>query len=474
MYKSVKLHKCQAAYIAVLFSSILFFQNLAVAAWSTSPLENTAICTAKGQQSAIQAIGDGVGGAIIVWEDTRNVHFDIFAQRIDAKGNVLWQKNGVPVCLAEENQRQPKIISDGAGGVIITWHDLRRGISDSDIYAQRIDASGSPLWKVDGITVCDEINEQDSPCIVTDGAGGAIIIWQDTRTNYDDLYAQRINHNGEVLWKENGVPVCLVYGSQSAPVAVEDGHGGAVIVWQDFRKQFADLYAQRIDSSGSILWDKAGVTVCGARGHESYPVITGNGAEGAIIAWMDMRNDNTDIFAQQLDGNGDIIWETDGIPISIAQEKQDYPVIATDGAGGAIIAWWDLRSGKYDIYAQRVDLEGNSLWKDDGLPVCIEAGIQNYVAIAGDGAGGAILSWNDNRSSSFDIYAQRIDSGGNSLWNNNGTLVSAAEDTQCYSAIVGDGNGGAIIVWQDERNTDKSYWDIYVQKINAAGLLGTQ
>ncbi|OHB73448.1 MAG: hypothetical protein A2W17_09400 [Planctomycetes bacterium RBG_16_41_13] len=351
---------------------------------------------------------------------------------------------------------------------------MRRGISNSDVYAQRIDANGNPLWKTDGITICDEINEQDSPCIVTDGAGGAIIIWQDTRTNYDDLYAQRINHNGEVLWKENGVPVCLVYGSQSAPSAVDDGHGGAIIIWQDFRKTFADIYAQRIDGSGSILWDKAGVTVCGARGHENYPVIIGNGAEGAIIAWMDMRNDNTDIFAQQLDGNGDVVWETDGIPISIAPEKQDYPVMVTDGAGGAIIAWWDLRSGKYDVYAQRVDLDGNALWKDDGWPVCIEAGIQNCVAIAGDGAGGAILSWNDNRSSSFDIYAQRIDSGGNSLWNNNGALVSAAEDTQCYSAIVGDGNGGAIIVWQDERKTDKSYWDIYAQKINAAGLLGAQ
>ncbi|MCF6147428.1 MAG: hypothetical protein E3K37_02095 [Candidatus Kuenenia sp.] len=474
MYKSVKLQNYLTAYAAMIFFSIIFLQNYVLAAWSASSQMNTAICTASGQQSAIQVISDGTGGAIIVWEDTRNVHFDIFAQRIDAKGNVMWEENGVPVCLAEENQKLPKIISDGAGGVIITWHDLRSGITNSDIYAQRIDVNGNPMWKTDGIPVCDEINEQDSPCIATDSAGGAIIIWQDSRTNYDDLYAQRINNNGEMLWEKNGVPVCWVFGAQSAPVTVDDGHGGAIVAWQDFRKSYADIYAQRIDGSGRILWEKTGVNVCGARGHESYPVIISNGAEGAIVAWMDMRNDNNDIFAQQLDGNGNILWEVDGIPVTTAQEKQDYPVMVTDGAGGAIIAWWDLRSGKYDVYTQRIDLTGNPLWKDDGLPVCMEDGIQNYVSLTADGVGGAILAWNDSRASLFDIYAQRIDSNGNAQWNNNGAPVSTASETQCYSAIVSDGKGGAIIVWQDERNTDKSYWDIYAQKINAAGLLGAQ
>jgi len=298
MYTSVKLHTYLTACVVIMFAFIMFLQKHAIAAWLASPQENTLICNATGQQSAIQTISDGAGGAIIVWEDTRNVHFDIFAQRIDAKGNVVWKENGVPVCLAEENQKLPKIVSDGAGGVVITWHDLRGGITNADIYAQRIDANGNPMWKADGIPVCDEINEQDSPCIVTDGAGGAIIIWQDTRTNYDDLFAQRVNGNGELLWKKNGVPVCWVFGSQSAPIAIDDGHGGAIVVWLDFRKSYADIYAQRIDGSGNIVWDKAGVNVCGARGHESYPVIISNGAEGVIVAWMDMRNDNNDIFVQ--------------------------------------------------------------------------------------------------------------------------------------------------------------------------------
>ena len=447
-------------------------QRLVTAAWSSNTHENTAICTASGQQSSLQIVSDGAGGVIIAWEDTRNVHFDIYAQRIDAHGNVLWKKDGVSICSAPENQNRPRIVSDGSGGAIITWHDVRNGISNSDIYAQHIDADGNVQWTKDGIPVCAVANAQNSPCIATDGAGGAIIIWQDFRTNYADLYAQRINKNGESLWAKDGVLVCGTSGAQSAPVVVVDGVGGVIVVWQDFRRTYADIYAQRVDGSGKTAWERSGVALCNAPGHESFPVITGNGAEGAIVAWVDTRNGNNDVFAQQVDGNGTVQWLTNGIPVCTVSGNQNYPVMVSDGAGGAILAWWDMRSGDFNIYAQRIDLTGNALWVKDGLAVCVEANIQNCAYISSDGSGGAIISWNDNRVSAFDVYVQRIDPKGLAKWNNNGVAVSTAFDTQCFPVTINDGTGGAIIIWQDSRDSDKSYWDVYAQKINGQGSLG--
>ena len=447
-------------------------QRLVTAAWSSNTHENTAICTASGQQSSLQIVSDGAGGVIIAWEDTRNVHFDIYAQRVDAHGNVLWKKDGVSICSAPENQNRPRIVSDGSGGAIITWHDVRNGISNSDIYAQHIDADGNVQWTKDGIPVCAVANAQNSPCIATDGAGGAIIIWQDFRTNYADLCAQRINKNGESLWAKDGVLVCGTSGAQSAPVVVVDGVGGVIVVWQDFRRTYADIYAQRVDGSGKTAWERSGVALCNAPGHESFPVITGNGAEGAIVAWVDTRNGNNDVFAQQVDGNGTVQWLTNGIPVCTVSGNQNYPVIVSDGAGGAILAWWDMRSGDFNIYAQRIDLTGNALWVKDGLAVCVEANIQNCAYISSDGSGGAIIAWNDNRVSAFDVYVQRIDPKGLAKWNNNGVAVSTAFDTQCFPVTINDGTGGAIIVWQDSRDSDKSYWDVYAQKINGQGSLG--
>lgn len=467
----------QAMLVSVTFTFFMAInhQHQVIAAWPSHSRENAAICTAPGQQSFPQIITDGAGGAIITWEDTRDVHFDIYAQRIDAHGKVLWQKDGVPVCTAPENQKRARIISDGNGGAIIVWHDVRSGNGNYDIYAQRIDADGNPQWTNDGIPVCNANKEQNSPCITSDGAGGAIIIWEDFRTNYADLYGQRINKNGESLWAKNGVIVCGVTSAQNAPEVISDGTGGAIVVWQDFRRNYADMYAQRIDGSGTILWEKWGVAVCNAQGHESFAAIVSNGAEGAIITWIDTRNgtNNNDIYAQQIDGNGAVQWLADGAPICTAPGNQNYPMITTDGAGGAFIGWWDMRSGDFNIYAQRIDLAGNVQWGNNGLAICSESGIQNRVSVISDGDNGAILVWNDNRTapSDFDVYAQRIDRKGIALWKKNGTPVSTASDTQCFPVLVSDGTGGAIIAWQDSRHKDKSYWDIYAQKINGQGSL---
>ncbi|MDO8131700.1 MAG: hypothetical protein Q6355_07360, partial [Candidatus Brocadiales bacterium] len=83
------------------------------------------------------------------------------------------------------------------------------------------------------------------------------------------------------------------------------------------------------------------------------------------------------------------------------------------------------------------------------------------------------LVWNDSRKSTFfDVYAQWIDQKGQLRWGDKGLAVSMASDTQCYPVITNDGIGRAVISWQDARNKDSSYWDIYAQKVNEKGSLG--
>ena len=119
-------------------------QHVAVRAWSGDTTQNTAICAASGDQREPQIIPDGSGGAIITWEDPRSGtnNYDIYAQRVDSGGTVQWTTNGVAICTASANQRFPQITSDGSGGAIITWWDVRSG-TNWDIYARRIDSSGT-------------------------------------------------------------------------------------------------------------------------------------------------------------------------------------------------------------------------------------------------------------------------------------------------------------------------------------------
>ena len=70
---------------------------------------------------------------------------------------------------------------------------------------------------------------------------------------------------------------------------------------------------------------------------------------------------------------------------------------------------------KFDIYAQRINSAGAVQWPVNGTAICTASDDQEYPAIASDGAGGAIVTWSDFRRydfTSLDIYAQRVNAAG--------------------------------------------------------------
>jgi hypothetical protein len=71
-----------------------------------------------------------------------------------------WQIDGTGLCTEVNSQSDPKIVSDGAGGTIVTWYDFRNG-TNYDIYAQRVNASGIPQWTANGVALCTAKNEQE-------------------------------------------------------------------------------------------------------------------------------------------------------------------------------------------------------------------------------------------------------------------------------------------------------------------------
>ncbi len=58
-----------------------------------------------------------------------------------------------------------------------------------------------PTWSNDATAnnaLSTAANSQLTPTIATDGSGGAIVTWQDNRSDSGDIYAQRIDANGIV------------------------------------------------------------------------------------------------------------------------------------------------------------------------------------------------------------------------------------------------------------------------------------
>jgi len=142
-----------------------------------------------------------------------------------------------PVCTATgdqgANRYDKDIVYSGYGKAVIVWKDNRNETSGSDIYAQRVNIHGEIFWMKDGIVVCNAPKNQLNPKVIKDGQGGVIIAWADLRndtdtTNNSAIYAQRVDSSGAILWTDNGVVVC----TEEAGLDIEmisDGQSGAIL-----------------------------------------------------------------------------------------------------------------------------------------------------------------------------------------------------------------------------------------------------
>ncbi len=455
--------------IKIILVLILLSYNLSFAQWTNDPSVNTPVCVWDGFQNIPEIISDNRGGAIIVWLDLRLGNLDIFIQRLDAQGFTKWVDGGKAVSINPGNKYRHKIIQDEEGGCIVVWEDDRNG--DSDIYAQRVDSSGNILWDSAGVAISVLPLDQERPQIVSDGSGGAIIMWEFKQgaAGETGLYAQRINSLGQVLWAVNGVPVVTSPSAtpiQILPKITGDGVGGAVIAWIE---NTLDEYisAQRINSAGIILWPQNGLPIITSSLDKRFQNIINVGNGEFVLCWNEEFFFNEwDLRAQKIDTTGNIIWNNEGLVISSSDVSINPSAIAYDNQNSVIIGWEDHRiqiSGT--IYCQKLSLDGNIQWQQNGIPVSSFNGLQGFVKLVCDSNGNTVVSWLDARSNPlWDIYAQKFDGSGNRIWEQEGKAVSIATGLKSHQNIIITNNGDYIVSWGDERNPDP---DIYAQSLDA-------
>jgi len=434
-------------------------------------IDGIPISAASGTQWYPQIASDGSGGAIITWADGRisSSNNNIFAQRIDTSGNALWEKDGKPVCAANGNQERPIILA-AKDGAVIAWNDSRG--ENMDIFVQKIDLKGDATWQKDGVAVCHFPYTQQDPKLASDGAGGVVIVWADDRAEESDIYGQRIYSNGTIAWQENGRPLCWMPGKQKNPQIVKLKTEDWFVIWEDERYHHIDLVGQKINNAGTPVWPQAGIPLAANRKDQESPVAALTPAGNVIVAWKDSRLGNYDIYAQKISPRGDILWKSAGVvvcaaPGSVVQQNID---LVPNGKGEIIVVFEDGRSGFINIYAQKVTKAGQLAWGQHGIAIAKVSADQRSPRLIPDGRGGAIVAWEDHRmEGSPAIRAQHIDVNGRKVWESSLSLAKS-KSRQTNPEIIADGEGGVIVAWQDDRDV-LSLLDIYGQRVSDKGKL---
>ena len=344
-------------------------------------------------RSVMGMVEDGSGGAILLLYDPDD---GIFAQRVSAEGVLLWGENGTFLGYTQDLHRGESLASDGLGGAVIIWQEQGENYY-MEIRAQRLSPAGLPLWGDDGIIVTSmEQGQGNNRDIIADGTGNFFIAW-DTESGMSgapdaDVYVQKLDRDGNKQWGEEGILVCedQVTDSynpanmQSHPQVAADGTGGVIVTWHDRRRIMnREVFAQRINAVGEMLWAENGVWVWDIPA-EYFMTTSGildasvipDGAGGAIIVWTGYKESysrNSVVYAQRLSPNGQRLWEIEEVYPDPRFRSQGYSSVISDEQGGVIIGSRVGESSSVSktdsVYAQRISSDGDRVWGKSGLEI---------------------------------------------------------------------------------------------------------
>jgi hypothetical protein len=392
-----------------------------------------------------------------------------------ADGRAL-RTNPLALGTESENPGPPAIVSDGSGGAIVIWEDSRSSLTAPDIFAQHVLASGAvdAAWPANGLAVSAIQGIQDFPSLISDGAGGAIVTWMDGRlgTSVVDIYAQHVlpSGNTDPSWPTNGAAITTADGPQTSPTIVGDGSGGAIITWSDGRNATSsfDIYAQHLLHSGVVdpSWPVNGLAVSTAPQGQFEPKIVSDGAHGAVVTWYDNQNGSNRVFLHRVLASGvvDPAWPVNGRAVSAGTESQDFPRLVPDGSGGAIVNWQERVGGAFGVlaaWAQHIRSTGvvDPAWPVGGRVLGRPERDQGNAAIGSDGVGGAIVAWQEGSA----IKAGHVLASGalDTAYSDSGRVVCDIPPSPRGSPALVPNAGGAIVAWEDYRSGGA---DIYAKQ----------
>lgn len=299
---------------------------------------------------ATMAVADGAGGLFVVHarNDETFTWYRVALQHIGPAGDLRWGPEGLPVDAAPGAQYANGAVSDGAGGLVVSW------VGGNAQRVQRFDATGQALWAPNGVSLTSNGNYVS---IVPDGSHGVIAAWSSSTSA--TVLANRVDAAGALAWGAGGVPLVFGTGVNSVQNVVSDGSGGGIVTWSHMTSFSADSnswISQRVDALGNRRWAANGATVSGTAAHKEGLSVTGDGQGGATFAWGEVRGSNYDLIGQRADGTGGMRW-SEGTPIATTTAHEAGATTGSDGSGGAYVCWGDAWSGPGEVWLTRLASE---------------------------------------------------------------------------------------------------------------------
>ncbi len=342
-------------------------------------------------------------------------------------------------------------------------------------------AETTSQWNPDpaqNIHVTNLGGDQAIPRIVTGDNGDFYVAWFSNppgRENYD-VRMQRYDAQGNVQWEENGR---LISDNKSNTwisdyVFTKDNDGNLILAFQDMRDGSSNLYAYKFSPDGEPLWGKDGLRLTDTENLSApFPssVVT---PDSVTLIWGNVTDDSLKLTLQKLTADGEKLWGDDGLIVPGQETESFIQGAIVPGNDDEIIVVYGIeeesRLQTMSIYAQKLDAEGNSIW-NDGKPVLIHDSVPFYILpnVVSDEAGGAYIAWHTTDLKGF---VQHLAVDGQPLMPEGGApLVAPGADLQLAPRMQFAPEKEALFIFWSDADSQQYETGLGGQKMSPTGEL---
>ena len=419
--------------------------------WGTG---GAAVTNLPGRQEDPVAITDGDGGAFIAWVDYRfDEEGDIFIQHINNQGNIMMDNNGEALARIDGKHLTINMCTDSLGGVFVTWQD-KRNFLDDDIYGTHVSSSYEIIAPSSGVSIIQMNGNQGAKSLEYAGNNEATIIWSDTRSGSgNDIYCQKINMNMEKIFAEEGLEVSATSDLETTPRTTYMKNDTSFIIWQAGTEN-TEIYFNLLTSDGLVYTEPA--QLCNYNSSKASPRVKRNQLGQVFVQWTDYRNNPTEgnHFYQRISTGGNISWDENGIQLDFEGDERHARFSA--GENGELFIYWERGTfPNVDIMYQAIQSEG-SLLLDSAQFVSNPSGYQSMPNTITDNSNGSFVIFADESNGSIDLKVQRMNSDLISF-ESNGLIAMNGLDGDIEYPIANYMNENVVMNWIDARNGKKVY-----------------
>lgn len=222
---------------------------------------------------------------------------DVYARRINATGSLVGSE--ITVSFSSDDQSQPDVAIDDSGNFVIVWTQNDANTGDLDVQFKVYDSTGAQT--VSGGVATSNGYDASRPRVAMSATGKWVVAFQTSAVEGNDIYARLYDLTGLQVGKTIAVSASVLLDDTNPAIDCNDSGAFAISYEKgDTATNIYALYAKRFSSSGKLLGTTTVATNKVTNNTFRHDIAIRNNGTTLVAYTQTQGTLNTNIFARTI------------------------------------------------------------------------------------------------------------------------------------------------------------------------------